>query len=78
MHAWSWSEVCKPKTGGGLGIRRLTDVSVAAGIRLFWRLSTSNTLWASWMSMRYIKNQPWESVSASSLRNLEILELFQV
>jgi len=50
MHAWNWSEICRTKKEGVLGLRKITDVSEAAGIQLFWRLCTSNSLWALWMS----------------------------
>lgn len=55
LHAWKWEDICKTKEGG-LGIRRISDISEAAGIRLFWRLSTTVSLWAKWMFNKYLGN----------------------
>ena len=35
LHAYSWSELCKPKKEGGVSIRRITDENTAAGLKLF-------------------------------------------
>ena len=47
MHVWNWSTICRPKDEGGFGIRRVKDINAASGIRLVWRLCTSNSLWAA-------------------------------
>ena len=47
MHAWGWSDICKTKALGGLGIRKLK------GIRLVWRLCTTSSIWAQWMQAHY-------------------------
>ena len=47
MHAWGWQDVCRPKLEGGVGIRRLIDVNNASGVRLVWRICTSNLLWGT-------------------------------
>lgn len=54
MHTISWDTICRPKKEGGLGLRKIKDMSNAAGIKLFWRLCTTNSLWASWMKKRYL------------------------
>ena len=36
-------------------IRRIKDINVALGVRLFWRMCTSQSLWAAWMSANYLK-----------------------
>jgi len=69
MHAWNWMDICKTKKEGGLGIRRLSDINYASGIRLFWRLCTSNTLWANWMVSNYLPQLDWETASASILHS---------
>jgi len=35
MHAWGWNALCKPKEEGGVELRRIQDISQAAGIKLF-------------------------------------------
>jgi len=44
MPAWSWAGICKTKKEGGLGIRRISDINAASGIKLYWRLCTSQSL----------------------------------
>ncbi|KAG7557174.1 hypothetical protein ISN44_As11g031650 [Arabidopsis suecica] len=45
----AWTDVCKPKAEGGLGLRRLQDVSRVFSYRLIWRLFTvSGSLWVAW------------------------------
>ncbi|XP_020249670.1 uncharacterized protein LOC109827119 [Asparagus officinalis] len=64
LHAINWNDVCLPKKEGGLGLRKIDDLSQAAALKLIWRLLTSNTLWASWMQGRYIKgNNFWDTTS---------------
>ena len=46
MHAWSWNSMCKPKGEGGLCLRRVRNTTEVVGIKLVWRLFTSNSLWA--------------------------------
>ena len=53
MHAISWDTICRPKKEGGLGLRKIKDMSKAAGIKLCWRLGTITTLWSSWMKYSY-------------------------
>ena len=55
MHAWKWSDLCRPKKEG-VGIRRVADLNMASGIRLFWRF-TPGSAWATWMKEHYLKDQ---------------------
>ena len=57
--------MCKPKIEGGLGLRRVSDISNAAGVKLIWRLYTSNSLWAIWMHKHYVKDPPFALLSCS-------------
>ncbi|CAL9217216.1 unnamed protein product [Arabidopsis halleri] len=48
---WSvaWIDVCRPKDEGGLGLRRLREVSRVYAYRLIWSLFTlSGSLWVAW------------------------------
>jgi hypothetical protein len=53
MHACSWETLCRPKNEGGIGLRKLADMSLAAGVKLLWRLGTSSCLWSKWMKEKY-------------------------
>ena len=57
MHSWTWNEICRPRSKGHLGIRRLKDLCSTAGLELFGRMCTSNSLWVDWMRGIYLKNQ---------------------
>lgn len=46
----SWEEVCCPTKEGGLGIRRVKEVSLVFMLKLIWRLfSCSKSLWSEWV-----------------------------
>lgn len=50
----AWEEVCCPREEGGLGIRRVKDVSTVFMLKLIWRLfSNTASLWVSWVR-RYL------------------------
>lgn len=56
-----WYQVCKPMSEGGPSIRRLEDICNAMSVKLWWKFSTSNSLWASFIKARYCnKNHPLE------------------
>jgi len=62
----SWTDLCRPKTGGGVGIRRVQDLCHAAVLKKIWRLCISKTLWTSWMQNRYLNNtRLWDSTACS-------------
>ena len=73
IHAYSWTNICKPKVEGGVGIRRIQEINEAAGLKLIWKLCTSQSLWASWMNERYCKGTSfWEASICSRFRHMEI------
>ena len=51
VHAWSWESICRLKSEGGLGVRRIAYVCSAAGIKLVWRMCTNNTMLAHLMNI---------------------------
>ena len=52
----AWDEVCRPKSEGGLGIRRNEDVNKATITKLGWRILTDkDSLWARIMRDKYVK-----------------------
>lgn len=47
----AWEEVCRPYEEGGLGVRRVIDVSTVFILKLIWRVtSKSSSLWSAWVS----------------------------
>lgn len=56
LHSVSWDNICRPKKEGGLGLRKIKDMSRAAGVKLLWRLGSTDTLWATWMRSSYFAN----------------------
>ena len=49
-------EVCRPKSEGGLGIRRNEDVNKATITKLGWRILTDkDCLWARILRDKYVK-----------------------
>lgn len=63
----SWSQVCLPKTEGGLGLRSLIVWNKVLNLRLIWLLfSNSGSLWVAWMKEHYIKRTDFWSADAQS------------
>jgi len=69
MHVWGWQDTCRPKNEGGLGIRRLSDINKATGVRLAWRLCNSNSLWAQWMRDYYMLEKHLSQASSTILHS---------
>ncbi|XP_024177848.1 uncharacterized protein LOC112183741 [Rosa chinensis] len=49
----SWRQVCVPKKEGGLGLRDLKSLNLAALISLSWSTLTSGSIWSSYASQRF-------------------------
>ena len=62
----SWADVCRPKAEGGLGVRRLKDVSLVCSLKLIWRILSANTLWVNWIKMYLIRKGSLWSVKEST------------
>ncbi|XP_060190723.1 uncharacterized protein LOC132619998 [Lycium barbarum] len=61
-HWSSWLNLCKLKEDGGVGFRSLFDVSKALCAKLWWKFRTTNTLWASYMWIKYCKRHSPQTV----------------
>ncbi|KAL9689285.1 hypothetical protein QQ045_009669 [Rhodiola kirilowii] len=48
-HWISWTDICRPKEAGGLGIRNLLDVRRALHYKLPWRCLQSIELWGRYV-----------------------------
>ena len=50
-----WSDVCKPKINGGLGIKNLRFWNDALLAKHVWNLiNNKNSLWVQWVRENYI------------------------
>lgn len=52
----SWDNVCKTKSEGGLGIKRIKDIAKATAVKMLWNFIQGDTLWGKWMHNKYCKN----------------------
>ncbi|XP_059302171.1 uncharacterized protein LOC132054125 [Lycium ferocissimum] len=52
-HWSSWAKMCYPIEEGGLGFKRLKDISEALAMKRWWRFRTENTLWAEFLKIKY-------------------------
>ena len=51
-HWLSWDCITSTFEEGGLGIRKIKDVTLALGTKLAWRLKTTKSLWAMFMNAK--------------------------
>ena len=72
----AWSDVCKPKEEGGLGLRSLEEVNRVSCLKLIWRIiSSTSSLWVQWIQ-RYLirKGSFWSFKETSFLRVVDVEE----
>lgn len=63
-----WSDVCKPKEKGGLGLRSLEEMNKVSTLKLIWRILSYNSLWVRWIRHYLIrKGSFWNTNSKISL-----------
>lgn len=62
----AWDEVFCPLEEGGLGIRRMEEISKACMMKLAWCCLTSNYPWAAMCRNRYLKDGAWSANHPSS------------
>jgi hypothetical protein len=63
----AWSEVCKPKKEGGLGLKTLKETNEVSLLKLIWRiLSARDSLWVQWLSKNLIRKESFWSVKGNS------------
>ncbi|XP_010445454.1 PREDICTED: uncharacterized protein LOC104728123 [Camelina sativa] len=52
----AWTEVCLPKSEGGLGLRSIAEANKVSVLKLIWRiLSASDSLWVDWVQRSLIR-----------------------
>lgn len=75
----SWEEVCLPLEEGGLGIRRLRDVSRVFSLSLIWRLLTSSgSLWVAWTKENLLRHRSFWEIKNSTAGYLDMAEAIKV
>ena len=47
LHAWKCDAICRPKSEGGMGLRRTREISQVATLKRLWNYCTSSSVWAS-------------------------------
>lgn len=50
-----WSDVCRLKEEGGVGIRPLREVNVVSYLKLIWRILSANSFWVNWVKAYLIR-----------------------
>ncbi|XP_060186220.1 uncharacterized protein LOC132615628 [Lycium barbarum] len=55
LHWSSWAKMCYPTEEGGLGFRRLKDISDALEMKRWWRFRTEKSLWAEFIKVKYCR-----------------------
>lgn len=64
----AWTEVCKPKEEGGLGLRPLLLANKVSCLKLIWRILSGKSLWVDWINHYLIrKGCLWSFKVTSSL-----------
>lgn len=59
----AWSEVCRPKSEGGLGMKSLKEANQVCCLKLIWRIvSNQPTLWVTWIKQMLIHQGSFWSV----------------
>ena len=56
-HLVSWSEVCRPKDLGGLGIQNLALMNKALLVKWWWKIFNSIGLWQDILLNKYLKGE---------------------
>lgn len=51
----AWSDVCKKKEEGGLGVRRLKEINLVSCLKLIWRILSTNSMWVNWIKIYLIR-----------------------
>jgi len=63
----AWSEVCKLKEEGGLGLKPLKEANEVSLLKLIWRiLSARDSLWVKWVNKHLIRKETFWSVKENT------------
>ncbi|KAG7593814.1 Reverse transcriptase zinc-binding domain [Arabidopsis thaliana x Arabidopsis arenosa] len=63
----AWTEICKPKQEGGLGIKSLAEANTVSCLKLIWRIvPVQSSLWVTWIWKNLIRKGSFWSVKDNS------------
>lgn len=62
----NWEKVCKPKSMGGLGIRKISDLKKALLTKIGWILMKEKMDWSMIMRVNYFNHTPFPSLLSSN------------
>ncbi|XP_019090146.1 PREDICTED: uncharacterized protein LOC109128388 [Camelina sativa] len=63
----AWSEFCKPRKEGGLGVRLLSESNTVSLLKLIWRLlSAKDSLWVTWSHIALLSGKTLWSVKGTT------------
>ena len=64
----AWSSVCTSKESGGLGLRRISGLNTAYGIKHVWNIfAGSGSLWVAWVKRHYVPDNLFWTVDFTSV-----------
>lgn len=67
LYLKDWSSMCKPKSVGGLGLRRTKDMNAALLAKMGWSMaSKEKKLWVNFFAAKYLKGQSFWNIKLSS------------
>ncbi|XP_075083870.1 uncharacterized protein LOC142167802 [Nicotiana tabacum] len=52
-HWSSWNNLCVPMNEGGIGIRKMKDISNMLAIKRWWRIMSTSSLWTAYVTQKY-------------------------
>ncbi|KAG7543595.1 Reverse transcriptase zinc-binding domain [Arabidopsis thaliana x Arabidopsis arenosa] len=59
----AWSDVCSPKSEGGLGLRSIEEANKICVLKLIWRILTrKNSLWVNWVKRYLVRKDSFWAV----------------
>lgn len=61
-----WSDICRQKNEGGLGIRALKEVNMVYGLKIIWRILSGESLWRRWIKFYLLKKKSFWAVSGKT------------
>lgn len=63
----SWMVVCRPKSEGGLGLKRAAEWNMACLARLIWLFfASSGSLWVAWVKDVILKEKNFWNIQVDS------------
>ncbi|XP_010530574.2 PREDICTED: uncharacterized protein LOC104807150 isoform X3 [Tarenaya hassleriana] len=78
-HRIAWDAICKPRTEGGLGLRRLDEFNKVFRLKLVWLLfSKAGSLWVAWVKSNIFKDKSYWGLKAHQNVSWNLRKLLQM